>query len=75
MEFDEQLELDHLLLKERKCRSCGKIKDLITDYYLTKKDRRNQSAYSCECKICTIKRILKTRKNKDKKICWEYPDW
>tara|TARA_B100000482_G_C12453335_1_gene237886 strand:+ start:58 stop:285 length:228 start_codon:yes stop_codon:yes gene_type:complete len=75
MEFDEQLELDHLLLKERKCRSCGKIKDLITDYYLTKKDRRNQSAYSYECKICTIKRILKTRKNKDKKICWEYPDW
>jgi len=75
MEFDEQLELDHLLLKERTCRSCGKIKDLITDYYLTKKDRRNQSAYSYECKICTIKRILKTRKNKDKKICWEYPDW
>ena len=75
MEFDEQLELDHLLLKERKCRSCGKIKDLITDYYLTKKYRRNQSAYSYECKICTIKRILKTRKNKDKKICWEYPDW
>ena len=75
MEFDEQLELDHLLLKERKCRSCGKIKDLITDYYLTKKDRRNQSAYSYECKICTIKRILKTRKNRDKKICWEYPDW
>ena len=75
MEFDEQLELDHLLLKERKCRSCGKIKDLITDYYLTKKDRRNQSAYSYECKICTIKRILKTRKNKDKKMCWEYPDW
>ena len=75
MEFDEQLELDHLLLKERKCRSCGKIKDLITDYYLTKKDRRNQSAYSYECKICTIKRILKTRKNTDRKMCWEYPDW
>jgi len=75
MEFDEQLELDHLLLKERTCRSCGKIKDLITDFYLTRKNRRNPSAYSYECKICTIKRILKTRKNKDKKICWEYPDW
>jgi len=75
MEFDEQLELDHLLLKERKCRSCGKVKDLITDFYLTRKDRRNTSAYSYECKLCTIKRILKTRKVKDKKVDWQYPDW
>ena len=55
MEFDEQLELDHLLLKERKCRSCGKVKDLITDFYLTRKNRRNQSSYSYECKVCTVK--------------------
>ena len=75
MEFDEQLELDHLLLKERKCRSCGKIKDLIPDFYLTRKNRRNPSAYSYECKLCTIKRILKTRKVKDKKVDWQYPDW
>ena len=54
MEFDEQLELDHLFLKERKCRKCGKIKDLMTDFYLTRKNRRNPSAYSYECKVCTI---------------------
>ena len=27
MDFDEQLELDHFVLTERKCRVCGKIKD------------------------------------------------
>ena len=75
MEFDEQLELDHLLLKERKCRSCGKVKDLITDFYLTRKNRRNPSAYSYECKVCTIKRIVSNRKKNKKIIDWQYPDW
>jgi hypothetical protein len=75
MEFDEQLELDHLFLKDRKCRNCGKIKDLMTDFYLTRKNRRNQSAYSYECKVCTIKRIVNTRKTNRKIVDWQYPDW
>mgnify|MGYP001349160283 FL=1 len=75
MEFDEQLELDHLFLKERKCRSCGKIKDLMVDFYLTRKNRRNASAYSYECKVCTIKRIVSNRKVDKKIIDWQYPDW
>jgi len=75
MEFDEQLELDHLFLKERKCRKCGKIKDLMTDFYLTRKNRRNPSAYSYECKVCTIKRIVSSRKKNKKIIDWQYPDW
>ena len=75
MEFDEQLELDHLLLKERKCRSCGKVKDLIEDFYLTRKDRTYPSAYSYECKVCTRKRVIKSRKNKSVFIDWSYPDW
>tara|TARA_Y100001970_G_scaffold200288_1_gene243583 strand:+ start:1116 stop:1343 length:228 start_codon:yes stop_codon:yes gene_type:complete len=75
MEFDEQLELDHLFLKERKCRSCRKIKDLMTDFYLTRKNRRNPSAYSYECKVCTIKRIVSNRKKNKKIVDWQYPDW
>ena len=39
MEFDEQLELGHFTLSERKCRVCGVIKDLIDGYYLTRKGR------------------------------------
>ena len=34
MDFDEQLELDHFVLTERKCRVCGKTKDLIDGLYL-----------------------------------------
>tara|TARA_B100000902_G_scaffold2084_1_gene2649 strand:- start:408 stop:638 length:231 start_codon:yes stop_codon:yes gene_type:complete len=76
MDFDDQLELEHILLKERKCRSCGKIKDLLTDFYLTRKNRRAfPSAYAYECKVCTIKRIVDNRKGKERHIDWIYPDW
>ena len=76
MELDNQIRLGHLLLSDRKCRVCGETKNLIDGFYLTRKDRGTlASAYSYECKLCTIKRILKTRKVKDKKIDWEYPDW
>ena len=75
MDFDDQIELEHLLLQERKCRTCGKVKDLIEDFYLTRKNRRNQSSYSYECKICTIKRIVNNRQPKKKNIDWQYPDW
>ena len=33
MEFDEEFELGHLLFNERKCRTCNKKKDLLTDIY------------------------------------------
>tara|TARA_B100001029_G_scaffold100605_1_gene82713 strand:- start:2295 stop:2522 length:228 start_codon:yes stop_codon:yes gene_type:complete len=75
MDFEDQIELDHLLLKERKCRSCGKVKDLIEDFYLTRRDRTYPSAYSYECKVCTRKRVIKSRKNKSVFIDWSYPDW
>lgn len=41
MNFDDQLSLEHLLFKERKCRVCKKTKDLIEGYYLTRKDRES----------------------------------
>ena len=75
MDFEDQLGLEHLLLKERKCRSCGKIKDLMEDFYLTRKNRTYPSAYSYECKICTVKRIVNSRRNKIKFVDWSYPDW
>ena len=76
MDLDDQFDLEHILLKERKCRVCGEIKDLIDGYYLTRKGRGDiPSAYSYECKICTIKRIVNRRKSNNKEKEWYYPDW
>ena len=74
MDIDDQIELEHLLFFDRRCRACGKIKNLINDFYLTRKDRNTlQSSYSYECKDCTIKRVKAKKKNKTSN--WEYPDW
>jgi hypothetical protein len=76
MDIDDQFELEHLFLTERKCRVCGEIKDLIDGFYLTRKGRGDiPSAYSYECKICTILRIKTSRKIKNSSHKWEYPDW
>ena len=75
MDFDEQVSLEHLLFQERTCKKCGKTKDLIDGFYLTRKDRGEvPSSYSYECKACTIKRIMKSRRKKPE-THWEYPDW
>jgi len=78
MDLDDQIELEHLLFFDRRCRSCNKVKNLVEDFYLTHKGRSSfASAYSYECKECTKIRILSSRKTK-KKIStfeWEYPDW
>ena len=75
MDFDDQIELEHLLFFDRKCRVCGKVKSLLDDYYLTRRDRGTlPSAYSYECKQCTICRVSNARKV-DKLPQWEYPDW
>ena len=76
MSFDDEIELEHLLFSQRKCRVCGKVKNLIDDFYLTRKGRGAlPSAYSYECKECTKKRVSSTKKNKTKEYKWEYPDW
>ena len=73
MEFDKQIKLGHLLLADRRCRICGKTKNLIEDFYRTRKNRGPvASSYSYECKECTIARIKKSRKGSNN---WEYPDW
>jgi len=50
MDFDSEISLDHLLFTERKCRVCGKTKDLVQEFYITRKNRTTLSSYSYECK-------------------------
>jgi len=75
MDFTQEFDLGHLVLQERKCRCCNKVKDLLTEFYKTHKDRGSvASSYSYECKECTKKRIKLKRKKLDNNI-WLYPDW
>ena len=73
MDLDDQFELEHLFLSERICRICNIRKNLIEEFYRTRKNTTLSSSYSYECKDCTKKRILSTRKIDCGK--WEYPDW
>ena len=75
MELDEQIQLGHLLLEERKCRVCGEKKNLLHSFYRVRKNMNLLSSYSYECKEFTIKRITKKRKNKKDVGHWTYPDW
>jgi hypothetical protein len=77
MDFDKQIKLGHLLLTDRKCRTCGETKNLIDGFYRTRKDRGPvASSYSYECKECTINRVNKTKKRYPSSLLdWVYPDW
>jgi hypothetical protein len=76
MEIDKQIGLSHLFLTDRKCRVCGDVKNLIGDFYRTRKDRGAvASSYSYECKECTIQRIKDSKKMNLPYLMWEYPDW
>jgi len=83
MDLDSQLKLGHLLFHDRKCKVCGEVKNLVEGFYRTRKDRGAvASSYSYECKDCTIKRVIKSRKNKldilydsVPRIRDVYPDW
>jgi hypothetical protein len=82
MNIEDQFLLDHLIFTERTCRSCGATKDLLTDFYRTRRNRHTVSAYSYECKDCTKKRVTKTRRDKVDmpynpvpRIKDVYPDW
>ena len=76
MDIEDQFELGHLFLAQRTRRSCGQTKDLLDGFYLTRKSRGSlPSAYSYECKVCTIDRITKRRRVARDHTRWEYPDW
>ena len=74
MNLEDQFGLEHLLFEQRKCKICGETKELINDFYKTRKDRGNvPSAYAYECKRCSIKRVSEKRKRKE--LVDTYPDW
>lgn len=76
MDLDGQFTLDHLLFNERTCKVCGEKKNLIEEFYRTRKDKGSvPSSYSYECKECTKKRVLETRKKMNYYKEWQYPDW
>ena len=75
MNLDDQFELEHLFLSERKCRTCQKRKNLIDNFYRIRKNNILSSSYSYECKDCTIQRVQESRKKKSLQVQWEYPDW
>ena len=83
MNLEDELELEHILLEDRRCRKCLVTKNLIADFYKTRKDRGNYpSAFAYECKECTKKRIQARRKNVRKNrprplppYLADYPDW
>mgnify|MGYP000008497305 FL=1 len=81
MEFDKELELEHLLFVNRQCRRCLRTFDLIDGFYHTRKDRGHiPSAYAYECKECTVNRIKKNRKKRNRPrplppYLADYPDW
>ena len=76
MDIGNEFDLEHLLFVERICRTCGERKNLLDDFYLTRKDRGSYpSAYSYECKECTKKRIVISRMTNSVFDKWEYPDW
>ena len=68
MDFEEQLDQQHLFLTMRTCRNCGIEKNLIEGFYLSRKDRTKVSSYAYKCKECTLKRV----KEYDKKIRQNY---
>ena len=74
--LDGQIKLGHLLLTDRRCRVCNKLKNLVDDFYRTRKNRGAvASSYSYECKECTIKRIKSSRSKVEIASESEYPDW
>ena len=67
IQLEDQLGLEHLRFEQRKSKICGQTKELINDFYKTRKDRGNvPSAYAYECKRCSIKRVSQGRTKKEK---------
>ena len=76
MDLDKQIKLGHLLLTDRQCRVCRIEKNLIDGFYRTRKDRGPvASSFSYECKDCTVKRIIGSKKRHSPTLESEYPDW
>ena len=72
MELDDQISTAHLLLETRRCRVCKKEKNLLDEYYLSRKDPTKKSSYSYECKECTVKRTVEYNKVNSETVRSQY---
>ena len=72
MELDDQISTAHLLLETRICRVCKKDKNLLEDYYLSRKDPTKKSSYSYECKDCTVKRTVEYNREHSTSVRSQY---
>ena len=72
MELDKQVTTGHLLLETRVCRVCGKEKNLVDEYYLSRKNPALASSYSYECKECTVKRTVEYNKEHSSSVKSQY---
>jgi len=66
VDFENQLQTEHLLMVDRVCRTCGIEKGLLADFYRCRKDPSLPSSYSYECKECAVKRVNDRSKRKYK---------
>ena len=72
MELDDQISPAHLLLETRVCRVCKKQKNLLDEYYLSRKDPTKKSSYSYECKECTVARTVEYNKENSETVRAQY---
>ena len=72
MELDDQISTAHLLLETRVCRVCKKEKNLLDEYYLSRKDPTKKSSYSYECKTCTVKRTVEYNRENSTSVKSQY---
>ena len=72
MDLDQQVSAGQLLLETRVCRVCGKEKNLVDEYYLSRKNPGLASSYSYECKECTVKRTTAYNKSNSSSVKSQY---
>ena len=72
MDLDQQVSAGQLLLETRICRVCGKEKNLVDEFYLSRKNPGLASSYSYECKECTIKRTTNYNKRNSSSVKSQY---
>ncbi len=72
MDLDQQVSAGQLLLETRICRVCREEKNLVDEFYLSRKNPGLASSYSYECKVCTIKRTSNYNKNNSNSVRSQY---
>ncbi len=71
-DLDQQVSAGHLLLESRVCRVCKEEKNLLQDFYLSRKNAGLASSYSYECKECTVKRTTDYNKRNSSTVKSQY---